>query len=227
MATPQKPEVTLIIASSVDGCLIGRESESMDANKVWKDSTMIRGIVRQFFDFSSESADIYNLINAQTMVDLGVNELSFTPKKSDLRLIILDLEAELLPTGIANLGKSVEKLIVIQPARQKASGAKLPSNTQLLTFKNTFDLNSIVRLLKSKFKVNKITVQSAGLLNSTWLASGLVDFLTVILYPLLVGNNGTNLLASSELFQVKPLKLLHSHAFDTNYFFLRYGVINQ
>jgi 2,5-diamino-6-(ribosylamino)-4(3H)-pyrimidinone 5'-phosphate reductase len=234
----QKPIITLIIASSVDGCLVTRESDRYDKNKNWKNTKGVGGYVQQFFDFSVESSDTYNLINASTLVNIGVNSENFVPKKSNVQLIVLNFNDNLTEVGLKNASKSVKKLILIgKKDDQFIQLKKFPKNCEFLITKNDFDIAKTMRVLKSKYKVEKITVQSAGLLSSKWLSSGVVDFLTIILYPIMVGNNGTHILSDldftndnsnkiEQFFNVRPLKLIKSRAFDTNYLFLRYAVLN-
>ena len=75
--------------------------------------------------------------------------------------------------------------------------------------------------------VQKITIQSSGRLNAKWINDGLVDYLTVIVYPLLVGNSGTPVLENKKLSIVRPLRLLDAKPFNFNYIALNYQVLND
>ncbi len=229
MKTTPKPEVTLIVSSSVDGCLVGRDSDRLDQQKNWKDLPIVRGVVQQFYDFVNNS-DVYNLTTADVMIGLGLNNQSFSPKKDLLNLIVLDVENELTPLALQNLAKSVENLIVIVgSSRPTTLDSALPSNVQLLRSEPSFDPVKIMRQLKKVFHVKKVTIQSAGQLNSQWLNANIVDYLTVVVYPLVVSSNGSASFPTATWLKkmtVKPLQLISAQTFDTNYVSLRYRVIN-
>ena len=226
MTSLLKPEVTLIVTSSVDGCLGSRDSDSLDQNKGWKDSNVVRGLVQQFFDFSHNS-DIYNLTTGETMVRIGLNNEIYIPKKTDLRLIIIDFDDELSFLGVSRLANSVEKLILVTHHRRRDLVRKLlPKNCRIIIAGSQLPIVQLMNLLVIKCRVKKITIQSAGFLNNQWMSANIVDYLSVILYPLIVNKNGTPTFAGLEWFPVKPLQLISSQVFDTNYLSLRYKVLN-
>lgn len=222
-----RPEVTLIVSSSVDGCLIGHDSENFDPNPHWKDTPKIRGRVHQFFDFSAENQDAFNLVMADTLVDIEANNPGFIPKKNNINLIVLDPEKKLTAAGLKNLAQSVKQLIVIMPTG--SSGEVMPANCRLFHFSPPWELPNILRTLRRECAVEKITIPSANLMNGRWLATGMVDYLTVILHPLIVGNNGSATFAWNpdgvlHFFPIQDLQLISVQSFDTDYVFVRYKV---
>ncbi len=228
MQTLDRPEITLIVLSSADGCSVSQDSATLDQNKNWKDSNAVQSIIYQFFDFSKNS-DVYNVITGEVVTKMGVNRSDFTPKKSKVRLVVLDHDQLLTALGIHNLAQSVYQLIVAVPDGDNAIfGLKqLPPNCHLLTTDKRLNLKKLVVTLKKDFQVKKLTIQSASILNSQWLQSGIVDHLTLIVYPLLVSNNGSPAVPSMSIFDVKSLTLKTTRVFDGNYVSLQYDVINQ
>lgn len=229
MHTLSKPEVTLIVSSSVDGCLMSRDSDELDSHKDWKDSPIVRGVIQQFYDFSA-ATNIYNLTTASTMIRIGLNEETFSPKKDPVNLIVLDLHDELLPRAVVHLAASVEKLLVVTGTkRADISKQKIPANCQLLTSGLNMVPLKLMSLFKKKYHIDNITIQSAGPFNSQWLNANVVDYLTVIVYPLVVSTNGTPTFPKGSWLEdigVKPLQLISVNTFDTNYVSLRYKVVN-
>jgi riboflavin biosynthesis pyrimidine reductase len=222
-----RPEVTLIIASSADGCLVSQDSDELDFNKNWKNSNLVRGIIYQFFDFI-KNTEVYNVTTAEALVKLGVNDSHFVPKKNDLRLIVLDTTNKLTTLGVQNLAESVKKLIVVAHKQgTHLTTASLPENCRTYFYDKVLNLKKLMTSLKKDYTISKVTIQSAGKMNAQWLSAGVVDYLTLIVYPLLVGNNGTPVLFSETLFTIKPLHLFSSGVFDSNYISLQYRVINE
>jgi riboflavin biosynthesis pyrimidine reductase len=71
-----------------------------------------------------------------------------------------------------------------------------------------------------------MTIHSDGAMNGRWIFEKLIDNLTVVVAPLLVGENGTIGLAPRLPFDVQQLKLVETRAIDDSYLFLRYTVIH-
>jgi riboflavin biosynthesis pyrimidine reductase len=224
MNNSARPEITVFIAASADGRLISQDSNEFDANKSWKRLPAVQGIISQFFDFSNEP-DVFNVCSSDYLLRMGINNQNFVPKKSNLRLLVLDFERQISHFGLVKLAGSVDSLIVVQP--EGKPGSIFPANCRILTTAIPYDLAGIAGQLKSRYHVKKLTVQSAGTMNSEWLQSGIVDHLTVLIYPLLIGNNGTPALIHPEPFLVRPLKLVRIDRFDNNYVSLQYDISNE
>ena len=214
------------MASSVDGCLVGRDSDDLDANKSWKNKVGVRGLLQQFFEFSPNT-DNYNLTTGQAMVQTGINARSALPKKENLRLIVLDRNMSLSSQGVRYLAESLDKLILVVGQRHPALRIKkLANNVTVIKMSFPLNLSGLMRQLRTRLQIKKVTIQSAGLLNSRWLEEGLVDYMTVIIFPLLIGSSGTPALINDHIFSVKPLRLVSSKIFNNNYLSLYYRVIN-
>lgn len=225
MKSTNRPETTLIIASSTDGKLASADSNSLDRNKDWKTQPGIRGYLQQFYDVTSE-AGVYNLVTGKTMAGTGVNVRSGKPKRLPLRLIVLDHKRDLTPEGINYLSLCVTKLILVCGKKHPiAKKRKLPKNVSII-YQPRFDRTDLLKQLHSR-RVKKVTLQSAGKLNAKWVNDGLVDFLTIIIYPLLIGSSGTSILKSSKISIPKPLRLMDSRPFGFNYIALNYQVLND
>jgi len=222
-----RPETTLILSSSVDGRITSRDSDELDPNKNWKKKQGVRGILQQFFDFAVDK-DIYVLTTGQAMARSGINIKTVSPQKINLKLIVIDQPPHLTPKGIIYLAKCIKKLFVVTDKKHPSLSLKhKPKNLTNITYPNEIDLKDLMHQLKTKYKINKITIQSAGVLNSHWIEMGLVDHLTVIIYPLLIGNSGTPVLVNQEPLKIRPLRLVTSRIFNNNYLFLRYDVVND
>jgi 2,5-diamino-6-(ribosylamino)-4(3H)-pyrimidinone 5'-phosphate reductase len=90
------------------------------------------------------------------------------------------------------------------------------------------DYNKALELLESKYGVRTILVDSGPILNGILLKKDLVDEISLLVSPLLVGNKSYNLFSrlSLEGKNIK-LKLLRSEVFDKNYLLLLYKVLKN
>ena len=82
--------------------------------------------------------------------------------------------------------------------------------------------------------MDKVTIQSGGTLNAALLRLGLVDKLSVVVAPALVGGkdtatliDGSSLVAASELRHIKALRLQKAETLRDSYLHLFYDVIQQ
>ena len=86
--------------------------------------------------------------------------------------------------------------------------------------------------LKKDYGVEKITIQSGGTLNGEFLRNNLIDYVNVVIAPLLVGGANTNTLIDGkaikeveELNKLKALKLIECNILEDSYINLKYEVI--
>ena len=87
--------------------------------------------------------------------------------------------------------------------------------------------------LKNNYSVEKITIQSGGTLNGEFLRNNLIDYVNIVIAPLLVGGATTSTLIDGkaitqveELNKLKALKLIECNVLENSYVQLKYKVIN-
>ena len=193
-----RPTTTLILPISADGKLISRDALLTDKDPSWRTQPKVIGYLQQFYDFST--SDAYTLTTGAVMALSGVNTKSGNPEPSNLKLVVLDFNHDLTEKGINYLEKSVQELIVV---KEESSPTKILSS------------------LYEK-KVHKLTIHSTPM-NAVWIEQGLIDYLTLIIYPLVVGESGTPV-TSIGLTTPQTLHLIETRTFDTNYICLRYTI---
>ncbi len=193
-----RPTTTLVLPISSDGKLVSRDAILTDHNPSWRTRPGISGYLQQFFDFS-QSGD-YALTTGEVMALSGVNQKSASPDRSDLHLVVLDFDHHLTPAGIAYLRRSVADLVLLRTKRAPTL---------------------IMSSLATK-GIKHLTLHSTPM-NALWIEHDLVDYLTLIIYPLIVGESGTPV-TSLGLTDPRTLTLVETTTFDTNYVCLRYLV---
>ncbi len=87
--------------------------------------------------------------------------------------------------------------------------------------------------LKKDFGCEHLTVQSGGTVNSIFLREKLIDFVDIVLAPVLIGGketstliDGESLMSEKELSSLGVLKLLECKTLSDSYIRLRYKVIS-
>ena len=95
------------------------------------------------------------------------------------------------------------------------------------------DFNNMMEDLKNDYQVERITIQSGGTLNCEFLRNNLIDYVNIVIAPILVGGSTTNTLIDGkaiskieELNKLKALKLIEANVLQNSYVQLKYKVLN-
>lgn len=104
-------------------------------------------------------------------------------------------------------------------------------NLEIIYYDN-IDLVTLMEDLKNNYGVEKITIQSGGTLNGEFLRNNLIDYVHIVIAPLLVGGADTSTLIDGkaitqveELNKLKALKLIECNVLKDSYIQLKYKVI--
>ena len=88
--------------------------------------------------------------------------------------------------------------------------------------------------LKKKHGIKSMTIQTGGTLNSILLRKKLIDRLSIVVAPALIGGKETSTLIDGESLQtfddlkkIKALKLIENRTLNDSYINLKYEVINN
>ena len=94
-------------------------------------------------------------------------------------------------------------------------------------------MKDVLTKLKSQYSCERITIQTGGTLNELFLREKLIDYLDIVVAPVLVGGkdtstliDGKSLLSESELSRLGVLKLQECVVLENSYLRLRYRVIH-
>ena len=93
------------------------------------------------------------------------------------------------------------------------------------------DLTRLLEDLSSKYNAERVTIQSGGTLNGLFLRNNLIDYVNIVIAPLLVGGKDVSTLIdgeaisnSEELNKLKALELIECNQLDNSYIQLKYKV---
>ena len=119
------------------------------------------------------------------------------------------------------------------------SNAKHPAfeieedNLHIIYQNEQLSLKDVLTKLKSQYSCERITIQTGGTLNGLFLREKLIDYIDIVVAPVLVGGkdtstliDGKSLLSESELSRLGVLKLQECVVLENSYLRLRYRVIH-
>ena len=91
-----------------------------------------------------------------------------------------------------------------------------------------------LKRLKADFGCERLTVQTGGTLNALFVREGLIDFVDIVVAPVLIGGKDTSTIidgksftAEEELSKLGVLKLIDCQVLENSYLRLRYKVIKE
>lgn len=226
------PVTTLFMLESLDGKINSGNNDSLDVDRDWCNIEGVKEGLHQYYEIES-TTDYYSLNTGRVMAKIGVNEKKEYRDKIDIRFVIIDNKPHLKESGIDYLCHWVNKLILVTTNKNHVAYSLKDKydNLEILSY-DELDLRKMLIDLKSKYNVDRITIQSGGNLNGLFLRNNLIDYVHVVIAPILVGGSDTSTLidgksitSPSELNKLKALKLEECNRLDDSYIELKYKVI--
>lgn len=230
----KRPITTLFILTSVDGKISTGSTDVLDVDK---DFPKIKGIkegLKQYYEIE-KTTDLHSLISGRVLAKVGVNKPQKNIAKTPVSFLVIDNEPHLNKVGIDNLLKKSKKLYIVttnknHPAFQR----KGTDNLEIIFYKKKIDFVDLFKKLKQDFGINRVTIQTGGTLNSVFLRNKLIDTISIVVAPALIGGkdtpsliDGNSLSSVKELSFIKALKLTEVKKLKNSYLHLKYDVINE
>lgn len=228
----EKPITTLFMLESLDGKISSGNNDNLDADKDWCQIDGVKEGLYQYYEIEA-TTDFYSLNTGRVMAKIGVNERTEYHDKIDCRFIIIDNKPHLNEKGIDYICHWVDKLILVTTNKNHVAYSLLEKYDNLdILFYNDLDLKALLIDMGKMYDAKAITIQSGGTLNGKFLRDNLIDYVNVVIAPLLVGGkdtptliDGESIISSKELDKLKALKLIGCKQLDNSYIQLKYEVI--
>jgi len=228
------PETTLFMLSSLDGKISTGDKDNLDVDKDFSRIYGLKEGLNQYYDLELRT-DFWSFNTGRVMAKVGMNTKKDEPKKIEvLKFVIVDNKPHLNKNGILYLSKKLKDLyIVTTNSKHPAKNLNL-GNVHVIKYNSKINFRDLFRKLKSKYGADRITIQSGGTLNSELLREGLIDNVSIVLAPALIGGSNTSTLIDGEslhsqkdLKHVKTLKLVKCDILKDSYLHLQYQVIKE
>lgn len=230
-----RPITTLFLIESLDGKISTGDVDELDVDKDFKRIVGVREGLHQYYELEQKT-DWHSLNTGRVMAKIGVNKRTEEPKKIDVNFIIIDNKPHLNKKGVAYLAKWVKTLYLVTTNKQHPAYSLKQQypNIEIVEYVKDIDLADLLRKMKEQYKAEKITIQSGGTLNSAWIRAGLIDKVSIVVAPCLIGGKNTQGLIGGEslhteedLKMIKALRLISCKKLENNYLHLIYTVINK
>lgn len=167
------------------------------------------------------------------MAKIGVNDRKEYHEKIDVvTFVIIDNKPHLNENGIDYLCHWVGKLLLVTTNKNHiAYSLKDKYDNLEILYYETLDLTQLLEDLYSKYNAENLTIQSGGTLNGMFVRNKLIDFVNIVIAPIIVGGkdvatlvDGESITNENELNKLMPLELMECNKLEDSYIQLKYKV---
>lgn len=226
-----RPITTLFMLESLDGKISSGANDNLDADKDFPKIDGVKEGLHQYYELEQET-DLFSLNTGRVMAKIGVNDQKEYHNKIDaVTFVIIDNKPHLNENGIDYLCHWVGKVILVTKNKEHPAFNTRYENLDILLY-DELDLNTLLEDLYSKYNAERLTIQSGGTLNGLFVRNKLIDYVNIVIAPILVGGrdvptlvDGESIKDETELNKLLPLKLLECNKLENSYIELKYKVI--
>ncbi len=215
---------------SVDGKISTGDTDALDFDKDLPNILGVREGLAQYYDLEKQT-DLYSLNTGRVMEKIGVNEKTDEPPQLPVSFIIIDNKPHLNASGVKYLAKKVKTLFLVTSSPNHPAHELHLENVVILFEPDGIQLDTLFQTLKQEHGVDALTIQSGGTLNAALFRAGLIDHISIVVAPLIVGGSTTPTIVDGEanhsledLKNLVALKLVNATPLNDSYLHLRYDV---
>lgn len=231
----KRAETTLFLIESLDGKISTGDNDELDVDLDFKRISGVKEGLHQYYKIE-KTTDPFSFNTGRVMAKIGINIREKEPIKMGCSFIILDNKPHLTEEGIEYLAKWVKVLYLVtnnkeHPVFKSKSKYK---NIVIIFYEKKVDLYDLLCKMKSEYGAKKITIQSGGTINSVWIRQNLIDHVSIVIAPCLIGGKDTQSLVGGEslhhekdLTKIKALRLIKCEVLTNSYIHLTYDLIKE
>ncbi len=227
----KRPITTLFMLESLDGKISSGNNDNMDVDK---DFSRIEGVkegLHQYYEIEC-TTDYFSLNTGRVMAKIGVNDKKEYHDKVEVVFVIIDNKPHLTENGIDYMCHWGEKLILVTTNKNHcAFSLKEKYDNLEILYYDKLDLSSMLEDLSERYYAERLTIQSGGNLNGLFVREDLIDYVNIVIAPLLVGGrdvstlvDGDAIRSDKDLNKLRALQLIECNKLNDSYVQLKYKV---
>lgn len=223
-----RPVTTLFMLMSVDGKISTGAADCLDVDRDFPHIPGVREGLHQYYEIE-QTTELWSLNSGRVQAKMGVNEKEMPPK-TPVSFVLID-NSHLTEHGVRYFCARSKEFVLITSNPEHPAFRGGAENLHIL-YQDRLNLPAALAVLKADFGCECLTVQTGGTLNGMLLREKLLDYVDIVVAPVLVGGkdtatlvDGQSLLRPDELSRLGVLRLMESTALVDSYLRLRYQVI--
>ena len=227
-----RPITTLFMLESLDGKISTGSSDSLDVDKDFCRIDGVKEGLNQYYELENNT-DLFSLNTGRVMEKIGVNDKKEYPNKIDsVTFVIIDNKPHINENGIDYLCHWVGKVLLVTTNKKHvAFDLKDKYDNLEILYYDTFSLKKVLEDLYNDYRVDRLTVQSGGSMNGLFVRENLIDYVNIVIAPILVGGrdvptlvDGESIKSVAELGKLRTLELTECNRLKNSYIHLKYKV---
>ena len=223
-------KATLFMLMSLDGKISTGSSDERDFDK---DLPNIPGLAEglpQYYGLEQQT-DAYSFNTGKVMAKVGWNEPKDGIEKIPVSFVIVDNQPHLTVQGVNNLLQRCNKVIIATTNRSHPALSVNNNSLEIMQFTDKIDFKDLFKQLEDP-GVSQMTVQSGGDMNAILLRTGLINEISIVVAPALIGGKDTPSLVGGEslktvedLTKIVTMNLIEAKPLANSYLHLRYSCV--
>jgi len=213
---------------SVDGKISTGSSDELDVDRDFPKIPGVREGLHQYYEIE-QTTDLWSFNTGRVQAKMGVNEKEL-PDKTPVSFVMLD-DHHLTEHGVRYFcAKSKQAVVITSNAAHPAF--HVDADNLHIIYQERPSLGDALERLKKDYGCERLTVQSGGTVNGLFLREKLLDYVDIVVAPVLIGGkdtptliDGRSLESNKELGQLAPLELIDASVLQNLYLRLRYRVM--
>ncbi len=228
MSGMDRPVTTLFMLMSVDGKISTGADDGMDVDRDFPRIAGLREGLPQYYEIE-QTTDLWSFNTGRVQAKMGVNTAE-TPAKTPVSFVLLD-NSRLTERGVRYFCARSKLFVLITTNGDHPAFGVREDNLRVI-LQEDLRLAEALAALKRDFGCERLTVQSGGTVNALFLREKLLDFVDIVVAPVLIGGkdtstliDGRSLRSGDGLDKLGVLRLEEAAALRDSYVRLRYRVI--
>jgi 2,5-diamino-6-(ribosylamino)-4(3H)-pyrimidinone 5'-phosphate reductase len=231
----RRPITTLFMIESLDGKISTGDVDELDVDKDFKRIVGVKEGLQQYYEIEKKSGWV-SFNSGKVQAKVGVNERTWDKTPDDICFAVVDNKPHLNKQGTVYFAKRSAHFYLITTNKNHPA-FELQSQhptMHILFYESKVELTDVFRRFKDEFQIEHVTIQTGGTLNAELLRLGLIDKVSVVIAPCLIGGQNTQSLIGGEslhtqedLKKVKALRLLKCDVLKNSYLHVQYEVVGE
>lgn len=224
----ERPVTTLFMLMSVDGKISTGADDALDVDRDFPKLPGVREGLHQYYEIE-QTTDLWSLNSGRVQEKMGVNTKPM-PDKTPVSFVIVD-NRHLKEHGVRYFCARSKEFVLVTSNAEHPAFQMREENLHIL-YQKSLALPDALAHLRSEYGCRRLTIQSGGTLNGLFLREKLIDYVDIVVAPVLIGGkdtatliDGRSLLTEGELSQLGVLKLQQCAVLEDSYLRLCYQVI--
>ena len=223
-----RPVTTLFMLMSADGKISTGSTDDLDFDRDLPGLPGVREGIHQYYEIE-QTTDLWSFNTGRVQAKMGVNEKEM-PEKTPVSFALMD-NHHLTEHGVRYFAARSRQAVIIT-SNPSHPAFRVPADNLHIIYQKEPSLKDALSRLKSECGCDRLTVQSGGTVNSFFLREKELDYVHIVVAPVLIGGrdtptliDGPSLTTVAELQKTGILKLEKCSVLEDSYIRILYRVI--